>query len=66
MSRNESQTKFYVILLAICVAIITLIAALSKGRDLAINVLLTGIGVLIGFAIAAIFRKKTDSDKIKS
>ena len=57
------QAKYYVILLAICVAIATVIVSLTKGKELALSVLLTGIGVVGGLAIASVIRKKTDVGK---
>lgn len=52
-----------IILLIVCVAITVTIVALTLGKDLAISVLCTGIGCIIGLIIGYAVRKKQDTVK---
>ena len=56
---KTSRTRLYVILLAICVAIITIVVALTKGKEIAFSVMLAGIGVVVGLALSAFLKKGT-------
>lgn len=53
----------HIILLAVCVAITVTIVALTLGKDVAISVLCTGIGCIIGLIIGYTVRKKQDAIK---
>lgn len=53
----------HIILLAVCVAITVTIVALTLGKDVAISVLCTGIGCIIGLIIGYVVRKKQDANK---
>ncbi len=53
----------HIILLAVCVAITVTIVALTLGKDVAISVLCTGIGCIIGLIIGYAVRKKQDANK---
>ena len=53
----------HIILLAVCVAITVTIVALTLGKDVAISVLCTGIGCIIGLIIGYVVRKKQDTIK---
>jgi uncharacterized membrane protein len=53
----------YIILLTVCVAITVTIVALTLGKDVAISVLCTGIGCIIGLIIGTVIKKKTDEGK---
>ncbi|MBR1513154.1 MAG: hypothetical protein IJ622_02550 [Bacteroidales bacterium] len=56
---KKPQNKNYLILLAICVVIMAIVVALSKNKETAIAVLLTGIGAVVGLTIGILARKKT-------
>lgn len=60
---KKLQTHHYIILLAVCVAIAVVIVALTIGKDVAISVMYTGIGCIIGYIIGTAIRKKTDVGK---
>ena len=60
---KKLQASHYIILLAICVTIVTVIVALTMGKDAALSVLPTGIGCIIGLIIGTIIRKNTDVGK---
>ena len=53
----------HIILLAACVAITVTIVALTLGKNVAISVLCTGIGCMIGLIIGYAVRKKQDTNK---
>ena len=60
---KKLQTNHYIILLAVIVAIATVIVALTLGKDLALSVFLTGLLCLVGFIIGTVVRKKTKVGK---
>ena len=55
---KKLQANHYTILLAIIVAVVTVVVALTLGRDLALSVFLTGILCLTGLIIGNVIRKK--------
>ena len=60
---KKLQSNHYIILLAIIVAIVTVIVALTLGKDLALSVFLTGLLCLAGLIIGTVVRKKTEIGK---
>jgi ABC-type methionine transport system permease subunit len=62
---KKLKAHHYIILLAVCVAITVTIVALTLGKDVAISVLCTGIGCIIGLIIGFVIRKKKDEGKQK-
>ena len=60
---KKLKAKHYFILFALCVAVVTVIVALTMGRDVAISVLLTGIIGLAGFIIGNFVGKKSADEK---
>ena len=53
----------YIILLVVCIAITVTIVALTLGKDVAISVLCTGIGCMIGLIIGHVVGKKKETAK---
>ena len=60
---KKLQSNHYIILLAIIVAIVTVIIALTLGKNLALSVFLTGLLCLAGLIIGTVVRKKTEVGK---
>ena len=60
---KKLQPNHYIILLAILVAVITVIVALTFGKDLALSVFLTGLLCLAGTIIGTVVGKKTEVGK---
>ena len=60
---KKLEANHYTILLAVIVAVVTVVVALTLGRDLAISILCTGIGCLVGLIIGTAIRKKTKVGK---
>ena len=60
---EEIKSKHYFILFALCVAVVTVVVALTLGRDLAVSVLLTGVIGLVGFIIGNFVGKKSADEK---
>ena len=60
---KKLKPHHYIILLTVCVAITVIIVALTLGKDVAISVLCTGIGCIIGLIIGSIVRKKKEASK---
>ncbi len=56
---KKIQDKNYVILLAICVVIMAIVVALTKSKETAIAVLLTGVGAVVGLTIGVLARRKS-------
>ena len=63
ISVKKLKAHHYIILLAVCVAITVTIVALTLGKDVAISVLCTGIGCIIGLILGFVIRKKKDEGK---
>ena len=57
---KKLQAHHYIILLAIGVAILTVVVALTIGKDVSISLLCTGIGCIIGLIIGTAIKKKAD------
>ena len=60
---KKLKAKHYFILFVFCVAVVTVIVALTLGRDLAISVLLTGVIGLVGFIVGNFVGKKSADEK---
>jgi len=60
---KKLKAHHFIILLAVCVAITVTIVALTLGKDVAISVLCTGIGCIIGLILGFVIRKKKDEGK---
>ena len=60
---KKLKAHHHIILLTVCVAITVIIVALTLGKDVAISVLCTGIGCIIGLIIGSIVRKKKEASK---
>ncbi len=60
---KKLKAHHHIILLTVCVAITVIIVALTLGKDVAISVLCTGIGCIIGLIIGTVIRKKKDASK---
>ena len=60
---KKLKAHHYIILLAVCVAITVTIVALTLGKDVAISVMCTGIGCIIGINIGSAIRNKKDASK---
>ena len=65
--KNNAMKKLkphhYIILLTVCVAITVIIVALILSKKVAISVMCTGIGCIIGLIIGTVIKKKTDEGK---
>ena len=53
----------HIILLAVCVAITVTIVALTLGKNVAMSVLCTGIGCIIGLILGFVIRKNKNASK---
>ena len=60
---KKLKAKHYFILFVLCVAVVTVVVALTLGKDLAISVLLTGVIGLVGFIIGNFVGKKSADEK---
>ena len=60
---KKLKAKHYFILFALCVAVVTVVVALTLGKDLAIRVMLTGVIGLVGFIIGNFVGKKSANEK---
>ncbi len=60
---KKLKAHHYIILLAVCVVITVTIVALTLSKNVAISVLCTGIGCIIGLIIGFVIRKKKDEGK---
>jgi hypothetical protein len=60
---KKLKPHHYIILLTVCVAITVIIVALTLGKNVAISVLCTGIGCIIGLIIGTVIKKKSDEGK---
>ena len=60
---KKLKAHHYIILLTECVAITVIIVALTLSKNIAISVLCTGIGCIIGLIIGTVIKKKTDEGK---
>lgn len=60
---KKLKPHHYIILLTVCVAITVIIVALTLSKNIAISVLCTGIGCIIGLIIGSAIRKKKDASK---
>ena len=60
---KKLQVHHYIILLVACVVITVVMVALTLGKDVAISVLCTGIGCIIGLIIGTVIKKKSNADK---
>ncbi len=63
IAMKKLKAHHHIILLTVCVAITVIIVALTLGKDVAISVLCTGIGCIIGLIIGSIVRKKKEASK---
>ena len=63
IAMKKLKPHHYIILLAVCVAIAVTIVALTLGKNVAISVLCTGIGCIIGLIIGFVIRKEKDEGK---
>ncbi len=62
---KKLKAHHYIILLTVCVAITVIIVALILSKKVAISVLCTGIGCIIGLILGFVIRKKKDEGKQK-
>ena len=60
---KKLKPHHYIILLTVCVAITVIIVALTLSKNVAISVLCTGIGCIIGLIIVTVIKKKSDEGK---
>lgn len=60
---KKLEANHYTILLAVIVAVVTVVVALTLGRDLALSVFLTGLLCVAGLIIGNVTRKKTKVGK---
>jgi hypothetical protein len=63
IAMKKLKPHHYIILLTVCVAITVIIVALILSKKVAISVLCTGIGCVIGLIIGTVIKKKSDEGK---
>lgn len=60
---KKLKAHHYIILLTVCVAITVTIVALTLSKNIAISVLCTGIGCIIGLILGFVIRKNKNASK---
>lgn len=60
---KKLKAHHFIILLTVCVAITVTIVALTLGKNVAISVLCTGIGCIIGLILGFVIRKNKNASK---
>jgi len=60
---KKLKAHHFIILLTVCVAITVIIVALTLGKNVAISVLCTGIGCIIGVILGFVIRKDKNASK---